>query len=455
VAVLSRGELNWVRLARRAVIAAVVICASAKVCQIALSGLFGYDFAGIWRAGHDVSAGRSPYLTPDPRVLLGAENAFIPPPPLAILAIPFSVLPFTAAVVLWDAVCVGALAAAMRLLGVRDRRLYVLALCSLPFVSSLVLGQPSGLLALAAVVAWRWRDSWKGAIAVGALIAAKLFGWPLLIWLLVTGRIRSFWIAVSSTAGLLALSWSAIAFRGFIDYPQLLSADAHAFERRSLSLVSAAMRLGASRSFASVLAVVGAVVVGLVVVRAARGSDLGWFTAALTLGLLISPIMWTHYLVLLFVPLAISRQRLDWVWLLVAPAFWISPVEPGRAWQVDLVLLMAVAVAVVSVQTPRPTGPKLGPVTSADLGASGGEPLCRRGVSRLTDAPHRHHVIDASEHFVGHAEKAVEVLGTRYSVFTCAPTAVRSSLTLMTPAVPPRRSITVCAYPRVVGDCDR
>jgi alpha-1,2-mannosyltransferase len=361
--VVPSRKVDWARLARRGSTAAVMILTVVTLVRNAAGSTYGFDFHGIWNAGHAVLVGRSPYLAADPRVLLLAGNSFVTPPLLAVLAAPFSLLPFVVAATLWKLVSLGAFVAALRLLGLRDWRLYVLAVGSFPFVSGLAVGQPAGLFALAGAVAWLYRDSWKGAVAVGALIAAKLIAWPLVLWLVITGRIRCSLIAVASAAGLLAASWATVGFKGLLDYPKLLSADAHAFEELSHSTVGWAMRVGASASLVTAIAVIYALAVALAVVTAGRRSDLGWFAGALTLGLLTSPILWSHYLVLLFVPLAISRPRLDWVWMLAATAFWLSPSENvHHQWQIALVIVTASAIAVMSARPPSglPFAPAVG-----------------------------------------------------------------------------------------------
>jgi alpha-1,2-mannosyltransferase len=352
-------DVDWRRLGRRAAMSSVVVIAAMTLVRNGLGSQYGYDFhGGMWKAGQDALAGRSPYLAPHARTLLVAGNAFIWPPLLALLSIPFSVLPFGLAVALWNLACAGAFVGALALLGVRDRRAYLLALCSFPFVSSLILGQPDGMFALAAAVAWRWRDSWRGALAVGALIAAKLLAWPLVLWLLVTRRITCSLIAFASAAGLLLLSWSFIGFQGLADYPKLLAADAHAFATRSRSVVAGAMRLGASEQLATVLAIACALAVTLAIVRIARRSDHGYFTAALIAGLLASPLLWSHYLVLLFVPLAVRRPVPDRWWLLAGAGYWLSPVEPAHGWQIVWVLVLTVTIAIAAGSSPRPRRPR-------------------------------------------------------------------------------------------------
>ena len=347
--------IDWRRLGRRALILCTAVAAVIELYRNARLAGYGFDFhGGAWRAGSDVLAGRSPYPQADPSSLLARGNEFITPPPLAVFAIPFSLLPYWLGVALWNVSSAIGFAGALRVVGIRDWRVYAVALCSWPFVVSLIMGQPDGLFALLAAVAWRWRGSQRGAVACGALIAAKLFALPLLVWLLATRRFRLAAIGAASAGGLLVASWACIGFKGLGTYPSLLAADARAFETRSHSVVAAAMRLGASEQVARVLAVVVAAAVAGAMVRGARRSDLGYFAAALLVGLMASPILWSHYLVLLLVPLAVARPRLDVVWLLTA-LFYLSPIEPPPSdLQVIVVLLTASAIAIRAVSVGPP-----------------------------------------------------------------------------------------------------
>ena len=197
------GAIDWHRFARRALLAALAVVAAITVVRNALGGGYGLDFHGIWRAGHDLLAGHSPYLAPDWRTLLVASNAFIPPPPLAVLAAPFSVLPFAGAVAACGTCSVGRRGRAAP--GGRTR----------PFGSTWwrcahsPRRQRRARSTRRAVRARRRRRlalprPGRGALAVGALIAAKLLAWPLLLWLLVTRRARCSLIAMASALGLFA-----------------------------------------------------------------------------------------------------------------------------------------------------------------------------------------------------------------------------------------------------------
>jgi glycosyl transferase family 87 len=338
VAVVRRDnlwEINWRRLARRSFIAGTFVLAAVQLAYSASGNEYGLDFlGGTWHAGKAVLKGLNPYPQPEwGWPLLHASSGFMTPPPLALVGVPFSLLPFWAAVLSFNLVCAGAAIIALRVLDVSDRRVWLLALCSFPFVSSLALGQPDGLFVLAAACAWRWRDDrWWGGVAAGALIAAKLLAWPLVIWLLVTRRTRQAAVLVGSTLTLALGSWAVIGFRGLGAYLQLLRDDARTYEYRSHSLVSGFMHLGTA--------------IAAAVVLVARASDGGWFTAALLLGILTSPIVWDHYLVALIVCLAAirrSRDALSWVLIVM---LWMCPVEnPANLWQAWIVPLIAGAVA--------------------------------------------------------------------------------------------------------------
>ena len=312
---------------------------------------FGFDFrGGEWAAGKDVLAGRSPYPAPDAAHLVAVGNAYIPPPLLAVLSAPLSLLPMVPAAIVLDVVSTAALALALRIVGVRDWRVYGLALTSFPCVSTIVLGQPDGLLALGVALAWRYRRSWHGAVAVGTVIALKLLAWPLLLWFLATRRLKQAAVAAAVAIVELGGSWALIGFKGLPQYRHLLEADATAFQIRGHSVVAAALRLGASPHAARLLAVAVAVAVAAIVVRLARDRDLGAFTAALAFGLVASPILWTHYLVVLLVPLALAHRRADAAWLATI-AYWISPLEPPpHVWKVFLVLLLTATLSVLAAE---------------------------------------------------------------------------------------------------------
>ena len=354
-------RIDWTRLARRALLGGVTVVAVVQLVLIATGTQYGFDFrGGTWQAGHSVLAGRSPYPVATAANLLRIANGFITPPLLAVLGAPFSLLPFTPAVLAWNLTCVAALVVALHLLGVRDRCFYLFALCTFPFVASLGFGQPDGVFALLAAAAWRFRDSPGGAVAGGALIAAKLLAWPLIIWLLVTRRLRLAAITALSAIGWLVVGWASIGFKGLAGYPGLLAAETQAYGPRSHSFVSALIRVGLSLPISQLLTLMIAAAVGAAIVVLGRRRDEAWFTAALAVGLLASPVVWQHYLVLLFVPLAVMRRQRDPVIWALFLALWLSPVEsPPTVWQTWLVPVLVSAAMIRTAGRGRAWRPHL------------------------------------------------------------------------------------------------
>ena len=105
-----------------------------------------------------------------------------------------------------------------------DWRCYGLALLTAPVVDTLSLGAISSMLLLGVALVWRYRDRPGVAGAVTAATAvAKLFVWPLFVWLLATRRFRAAAIAAATSVLLLLGGWAVISFAGFSGYPHLLT----------------------------------------------------------------------------------------------------------------------------------------------------------------------------------------------------------------------------------------
>ena len=62
---------------------------------------------------------------------------------------------------------------------------------------------------------------------------------------------------------------------------------------------------------------------------------------AVALMLVASPLVWSHYFVLLLVPLALARPRLHWLWLLPCGMWVCPPSTPRRAAEVAVAWLIA------------------------------------------------------------------------------------------------------------------
>jgi alpha-1,2-mannosyltransferase len=209
-------------------------------------------------------------------------------------------------------------------------------------VDAVSLGALSSLLLLGVAAAWRYRDRRHIAAAVTAVTAvAKLFVWPLFVWLLATRRLRTGLEGAVVALVLLLAGWAAIGFAGLRGYPHLLHLLSHVEAVQSFSLVGL-LRLQGDVATAFTAALVLAVVVGVVIAGRGPDGDRRSLAVAVAGALLATPVLWLHYFVLLFVPLALTRPRLSALWF--APlAFWVTPLahSDGSAWRTCFALAVA------------------------------------------------------------------------------------------------------------------
>ncbi len=299
-------------------------------------GGFLFDLHVMWKAGHDIVTGHSPY-------------PFVYPAPAAFLMVPFGVLPWKLAVIAFTLVLIGSLVLALRLLGVKDWRCYGAALACVPMTSSLTIGTLGPLLLLATAAAWRYRDRRLAvAVAIVGAVVTKLFLWPLVIWLIATRRFRTAATTVALGIAVLFGSWALLGFDGLREYPHRIGRVAGLEQEKSFSPFALARSLGMSVTAAQITFAVLtlAAIAAILILARGRDGDRRAFVAAVAAGLALSPIVWLHYLVLLFVPIALYRRRLSAAWLLPL-AFWVRPgaESHGR----PAVILAALALSIGAV----------------------------------------------------------------------------------------------------------
>lgn len=320
-------------------------------------GSIGFDFRGAFlSAGHAIMDGESPY-PPVEGPELASQTAYVYPPLLAYLVIPFTLVPESAAAVLAVLGVAALLGGALYVLGVRDVRCFAAVGLWAPTTNALHMASSSALLAFAAALAWRYRwTTWPLALSMGLAVATKLILWPLLVWTLATRRLRPTMYAVLVGAGVTFVAWVGLGFDGLERYPAMLRRLADLEAAESYSLVGAADALGLGDVAGRVVAVlVGVALIAGCVLAARRGDDFRSFTLALAAALALTPIVWLHYLVLLIVPLAVARPRFSAIWLLPL-LLWLTPLNGnGEAIQPLLPLLVAAAViaVVVTDRSPR------------------------------------------------------------------------------------------------------
>ncbi len=296
------------------------------------------DFSlAYYPAAHRLLHGGNPYLATSSQIINGA--AFVYPALSAVLLAPLALLSSGLADHVYTLLCLALIPLSLRLLGVRDWRVYGVVMLWYPIVIGWQGENVSVPLMFLTVVAWRNRERPLFAgLVVAAAISLKPLVWPLGLWLLATRRWRAAAWALGGGLALNLFAWGLVGFNEISTYVDLSSKDLHALWRGGYSVLALAHQLGLGRGAADVLLVLAVVVLAAVVLHQGLklGDDRRALIMAVTLMLVASPLVWIHYFVLLVVPLAIARPRFSRLWM-IPVAMWLLP--PGTAvagWQFGL-----------------------------------------------------------------------------------------------------------------------
>jgi hypothetical protein len=226
---------------------------------------------------------------------------------------------------------------------------FMLGTVSWPFIFGVRIGQVVPILFVLFAVGWRWlaRPEVVGAAAaLGTLVKLQ----PIVIvgWLIA----RRAWRGVSAAAGVgLAISllaallglgaWLEMAtvlrnLENAIDHPVNLSIGATGYQVGLSAAAATLLQLGAT-----------AAVLGLVVLWALRGGAEASYLVAVVASQVVSPIVWSHYALILLLPVAWLLQRRQW-WAAIVPisqAWVLLPFAPNQIYVVAwYVILLAVPI---------------------------------------------------------------------------------------------------------------
>jgi hypothetical protein len=277
------------------------------------------------------------------------------------------------------------------MLGVRDWRCIALALISWPSLFGLWFGTLSPLLVLGAGIAWQSRErAWRSAASISALVVAKVFPWPMMAWPLIQKRWRMFGLTVLLAAAAGLGAWLVIGFHSLLTYPRLLSNLSYVEAKAGVSVYAAFLTFGVGRDAALVLSLACAGGLTAAAWRMARrpGGAANAFGLLVLAVLTASPLVWVHYEVLLFVPIALLSPNLSPMWFLpVISGLVPVPAFPNHAQMLmwpAIEAVLAVALCRVPVESdarskqPEPeavrrTPRQLGMYPAADRGDAGAQ----------------------------------------------------------------------------------
>ena len=317
-----RGTGGAARQERTATFAilAVVVAYIAFGLRTASNSL-GCDFLAYFNAAQHWLAGQPIYdLTVSST---GSCGTYQYPPPFVLVAAPFSLLGFHAGNWLWIAFLLGCWGVGTAILPLRiGTRWTVLLLGAIgwPLIFGVRIGQVAPILYLVFAYAWRNLDRpipLGASVAIGALV--KLQPGLLAVWLFS----RRAWSTLVAAA-VVGLAITGIAFvLGLRDWLGLLTllrslTDAVTVTT-NMALGATLHNLGMSASLAGTIQTLNTIAILLVVVTAGL-----WlprtpgFLVAIICTQLISPILWSHYALLLLLPVAWLLDRRQW-WAAIIP----------------------------------------------------------------------------------------------------------------------------------------
>jgi alpha-1,2-mannosyltransferase len=284
------------------------------------------DYLVFLRAGGAVVHGRDPY-PPLGTSAVYSGNAFVYPWLAAWPFAPFALIGGHAADIAYFVVEGTAVVVGCRIAGLRDPVSIVLVLAAATTIRGFQVGSLNALLFLGCIMAWRFRNRRLGAVPLTAVIAAKLFLLPLLLWLVLARRWALLGWTLGGVGAVLAASFvlGPLSGGGYLKLLGALSVHESTAGFSLYGLITEDQSPTAARLICAVLAA-GLILLGLWAVRGPGQSDgdrgaglaslgrrqdgfgeLALFGAAICAALVLTPILWSHYIVLAFVPIVLSR----------------------------------------------------------------------------------------------------------------------------------------------------
>jgi len=286
----------------------------------------GCDFAAYQIASDRYLHGQPLY---DLSVTKTGECAqFQYPPPFVLLALPFAALGTTAGNAAWIAFLIGCFVIGcwvMPVSGGTRLAVFLAGSLSWPFIFGVRIGTVVPILYLLFAIGWRFLDrpAVTGIVAgIGTMV--KLQPALILGWL----AVRRSWIGLGAglaTIGLIALVAAAFGLTGWADLVTVLRNFSNALDipaNASLGAIAYQHGMGAQQASA-VQAVATIVALALVVATGLRSSAPAGYLTAVVASQVASPIVWSHYALILLLPVA---------WLIEQRQWWAAAIPFALTW---------------------------------------------------------------------------------------------------------------------------
>jgi hypothetical protein len=196
------------------------------------------------------------------------------------------------------------------------------------------------------------------AIALAASVRPQLA--VVLVWWALRRRWRHVAVVVLAVLGLGAVTLPFVGIQAYIDFISLLRNIRFEGAPNNVSLDAAARLLGLSAAAGAAAFVAGAAAAVVAVMASLRRDAETGFVVGVAASLLVTPLLWPHYLVLLVVPAAFLAAR-GRTWALALPLLtWLPPA-----------LLPILAVVALLAPFTAPRGPARAVTPDTASGARG------------------------------------------------------------------------------------
>jgi hypothetical protein len=295
-----------------------------------------YDLNVFLHAGNALLHGGNIYPPPGSRAVYSGFS-FVYPAVVAWPFAPLAALPAHLATLLFFVACACAVIAASMFASDGDRWIALLVLSTSFTITGLQLGSLSPLLFVGAVLVWKLRDRPRlfGLVAA-PVVVSKLFLAPLLVWPLLARRYRALAWASALTLLLLGMGFT-VGPLDLTQYLHLLSALGDHEARAGFGLIGVLRNAGLSAIEAQVAALtLAAGLFAAAYVRFRHSDDERvLFCAGIVSALLLTPVLWSHYLVLLPAALLALEAPRRW-FLLLALVSWVVAPPHGLHWRLPV-----------------------------------------------------------------------------------------------------------------------
>lgn len=297
------------------------------------SAAWAYDFIAYKDAAVRLIQTGSPYQpgwTLNGPFQAGPFDLYLYSPVPAVLMLPFGYLSTDGGALIFLVIRLAMLVSMCALMPVnRPARLATLAVAcvSAPVLQDLNLGNVSLIVTFLAVVAWQFVDRPLASVAIAAAASLRPTMAIFALWWLVRRQWRAVvWTALAGLA-LVVITLPFVGIAGWTDYVTLL-ANLTNFEAvyRNFALEALAVRAGAPEWLASAALFAGYAAAGVAVALSLRRDRDVSFVVTVGATLLLSPLLWDHYMTNLLIPAALLAGR-GRPWGLVLPLLCWLPQE--------------------------------------------------------------------------------------------------------------------------------